>query len=77
MKIELGKKYKDSVHGIEGIATVFSKFMTGCDRVCLEYVKDGSVKDLWVDVTRLEGFKPEPQDIKPGGPGKVAPQKNG
>ncbi len=72
-KIELGTKYRDTLHGIEGIATVQSIHLTGCDRICLEYLKDGEVKDIWVDITRLEGM--ETGDT-PGGPGKVAPSRD-
>jgi len=74
--IELGKKYRDTVHGIEGIATCHSRYLTGCDRVGLEYMKDGEIKDFWVDVNRLEGVKIPPDQQLPGGPQKHAPSKS-
>lgn len=71
--VKLGEKYRDKIHGIEGIATSYSHYLTGCDRVDLEYVKDGKVTDHWVDVTRLEAVKLTKEQKKPGGPGKSDP----
>lgn len=61
-KVELGKKYRDKLHKIKGVATAICKYLTGCDYVCLEYIKDDGtgpeVKELWLDVVRLEEIAP-------------------
>lgn len=44
MKIKLGKKYRDNVHGFEGVATCQQSHLTGCDRIYLEFLKDGEIK---------------------------------
>ena len=55
MKVQLGKKYKDIVHGIEGVAVTYCNYLTGCDRVSLDYIdKNGNLKSHFVDVTRCE-----------------------
>lgn len=81
-EIKLGHHYKDKVHGVQGIATCHSRYLTGCDRVCLEAVtRDGEIKEYWLDVNRLEkmdeiAYPPaevQTQHAK-GGPGKVAPK---
>ena len=75
--IELGKKYKDSITGFEGIATARTEYMFGCVRILLEGKKlkpDGTSNELWFDEQRLvpKAAKKEP----PGGPGAVAPQRS-
>ena len=76
MEIKLGRTYTDSLHGISGIATVYSQYITGCNRVCLERVgEDGLIIEYWVDTTRLDGVQLPEGDNKPGGPGKVAPSR--
>ena len=73
-KVRLGSKYTDTLHGTTGVATAITSYLTGCDRVCLEWTKDdGEVDSVWLDVTRLEGVTLPKKDQKPGGPGKVAP----
>jgi len=74
MKLELGKVYRDSVHGWEGIATSRTEFLTGCDRVCLERMQDGEIKESYFDVTRIEGVELPPEQKKPGGPGRAVPK---
>lgn len=65
-KVELGKKYKDIVHGVEGIATTYCSYLTGCDRVTLQYLdKDGNIKDRFLDVTQCEEVKDFKQIIIP------------
>ena len=52
--ITLGLEYSDAVLGIKGIAVSYAIHLTGCNRVCLEWVnKDGEVRDIWIDETRL------------------------
>lgn len=65
--IELGRQYRDRIHGIEGIAVSHIRYITGCDQVNLERVVNGEVKNQWVDVTRLEGVELDPEE-NPGGP---------
>lgn len=74
-KIEFGKKYKDRVHGFEGIATARTEFLTGCARVCLETIKDEQIKESWFDETRLEGVELTPEQDIIGGPGPTPPSR--
>ena len=50
----LGETYTDSIHGNKGIAVVYAIHLTGCNRVCLEWVgTSGVLNQMWVDETRL------------------------
>lgn len=77
----LGDTYIDTLHKREGIATCYATHLTGCNRICLEWIdNDGDIKELWVDETRLKHKKTgdmliEPEDIEPG-PGPD-PKKRG
>lgn len=71
-KVKLGENYRDTIHGVVGIATCRSQYITGCERVCLEYVQDGDVKEYWVDEIRLEGITEE----KAGGSHSIPPNRN-
>ncbi len=76
--IELGKKYKDSITGFEGIATARTEYMFGCVNILLvgkELKSDGTPNELWFDEQRLV---PKGKDKKepPGGPGAIAPQRS-
>lgn len=74
--IELGKKYRDDIHGFEGVATVHSRHLTGCDRVLLEAMDDkNELKEYWFDVTRLESVKIPASETLPGGPQKTPPSR--
>ena len=75
-KIELGKKYKEDIHGMEGIAIAYCKYITGCDQVQLEWMKDEVLHSMWIDITRLKGVKVAPKDKKPGGPQAHAPMRH-
>lgn len=66
-KIELGKKYTDKIHGFTGVATCHQKHLTGCDRIYLEFIKDGEIKGSWFDITQLKNVKVSKADKKPGG----------
>lgn len=70
----LGAKYKDSVLGVEGVATAGASYLTGCDQLQLA-AKDanGMPFSHWVDVTRLENVEVEP---RPGGPGLQITQRH-
>jgi hypothetical protein len=77
--ISLGWRYHDKVHGekIEGVAICVSLWFTGCNRVCLEYIHKGEIKEHWIDVNRAvlvpNQDAPTKLDVekKPGGPGDV------
>lgn len=76
-KIELGKRYRDKIHGLTGVAAVLSAYLTGCDRVGLEYLNnDGEVKTHYIDVSRVELIEEDRNEQKKlnkdddnGGPG--------
>jgi hypothetical protein len=54
-ELELGKKYRDTVSGWEGIATCQLKYMNGCVRYDLEGSdKDGQPKGFVFDGEQLE-----------------------
>ena len=69
--IELGKSYRERVHGRTGVATATAKYLTGCDQVCLEWLgTDDEMKDCWVDITTIMGWDEGPA----GGPQKTPPK---
>lgn len=71
MSVQLGKRYRDSLTGIEGIATSRTTYLYGCVRVGLETLaKEGEPKDLWFDEQRLvdEAGNPVDTDATTGGP---------
>lgn len=51
--VKLGEKYRDSITGLEGVATARTEYLYGCVRVVLEAVKDGKPEELWFDEQRL------------------------
>lgn len=73
--IELGKKGKDKITGLEGIITGRATYLYGCDQYCLvPKSKDGAISEgAWFDEGRLEvideGIKPESVQVEEkGGP---------
>ena len=77
-KVELGKKYKDIVMGTEGICVSYTRFLTGCDRVNLEYKnKDGDVKSYHLDVSCCKEVKKFKQIIIPPQETEVGPKTGG
>lgn len=77
--VTLGKRYRDTVHGVEGVAVAKYVYLTGCDRVCLEWPKDGDIKSATFDVTQLEAVSdasPVRTTKTAGGPGRVPPSKS-
>lgn len=58
----LGAEYTDTVSRVKGVAISLTSYVTGCDRVCLEYVKADGERAAWhTDVLRLvdaEGICP-------------------
>jgi hypothetical protein len=63
----LGRTYRDTVQGVEGIAIAGASYLTGCDQINLAS-KDANGLPFthWVDVTRIAGVQVEE---RPGGPG--------
>ena len=54
-KMLLGRTYKDRLHGIQGIATHEIRYITGCNRVCLEKLdKDGCIQEFYFDVNMVD-----------------------
>lgn len=64
--ITLGEKYTDSVHNITGIATAYCTHLTGCNRICLEWVDNNDIKEYWVDETRIKDLVLEKVEDGPG-----------
>ena len=57
-KLELGKKYRDTITGIEGACTGIAEYLTGCTQGLLEHRNDsGSANAVWFDIDRLELLK--------------------
>lgn len=57
MEFKLGQRLHDPITGLEGIATGFCTYITGCDQYLIQPArkKDGEVADSrWVDEDRLE-----------------------
>jgi hypothetical protein len=73
--IILGDRYRDSVTGIEGVATVVSFYMHACERVTIEWVKEGKVEYEAFDAPRLVHCLTGdvPKVVKTGGPGGREP----
>ncbi len=55
MKIQLGKRYRDTISGFEGTATARHEYLYGCVRVLLEgrSVEDKAGEELVFDEQRL------------------------
>ena len=76
--IKLGKKYKDSLSGIEGRATAITEYEYGCRRVALEWLgknSDGNkcCVEAWFDEERLIGKESK---ARKGGPGSVPAKRS-
>ena len=69
--IILGDKYRDPLTGFEGVATAVTFYLHACERVSLEYVKDGEIKYESFDAPRSIHVKTEtqPKTTRTGGPG--------
>lgn len=74
----LGKKYRDTLLDVIGIATAGISYLTGCDQLCIEY-KDAAGRPVsaWHDVTRIEAVKGKKQQVPdvPGGPPPNIPSR--
>ena len=75
--VTLGKKYRDVIHGFEGIATQHIRYISGCDRVFLEVCnkEKAELNGIWVDITQIEGVRVVKKDTKPGGPQPEPPSR--
>lgn len=78
IEIVLGKTYRDTIFGIEGIATAHCKYITGCDHIRLDRLKDEKVESEWFDIARLEVVKKKVVSLKKtskvGGPASHPPK---
>lgn len=52
--IELGQKYRDTVTGLEGVATARIEYLAGQPRVMLESRCEGKIREHWFEHERLE-----------------------
>ena len=74
--IELGKVYRDNIHKFEGVATIVTRYLAGCDRVCLETMEKSEVKETWFDISRLEKVEIPTSEARPGGPQSSPPPRS-
>lgn len=65
--IELGKTYRDKIHQFEGVATIITRYIDSCDRVCLETMEKSEIKETWFDIYRLEKVNVADSEARPGG----------
>lgn len=72
-KIKLGEKYRDRVHGIEGVAISVHNYLHGCTRVTLQWIKDGALGEHTFDSPQLEGVT----STKTGGPRPIPGARTG
>lgn len=52
--VTLGEKYRDPLTGFEGVAVAVTFYLHACERVALEFIKDGALKCEYFDAPRLE-----------------------
>lgn len=73
-EVILGEKYVDKQSGVEGIAVSVTFYQHGCERVALERVVDGDLREYCFDSPRLTSVKAEEQVSakKTGGPQRTA-----
>lgn len=71
--IQLGETYRDEQTGITGVATSVGFFQHACERIVLEFVNDGELKEYAFDAPRLVHVNTnEPaKSERPGGPHDV------
>lgn len=76
--IVLGEKYRDEQTGIVGIATAVTFHQHACERVLIEYVKDGELKELVFDSPRLVNIETGEKAAteKTGGPDHSATRRD-
>ena len=79
-KFTLSKKYRDTMLGVEGVATAGVTYLTGCDQLEIKWVgPDGSINTHWVDVIYIKSVEKERAgksvEKKPGGPQPTIPTR--
>lgn len=69
--IVMGDEYRDSVTGVKGTATSVTFFLHACERVTLEFMREGKLAYEVFDAPRLIHVETEavPKVTKTGGPG--------
>lgn len=70
--IEIGKKVRDKISGLEGIAIARAEWLYGCVRFCVQpqELKDGEpVDSTWFDEPQLEYVTREVKKTVPSGGG--------
>jgi len=80
--IELGYVVKDSVSGFKGVAVAKTKYLNGCNRICVqpEVKKDGKLPEQgWFDEPQLivEKKKVKKGSQKTGGIAHYIPSSKG
>lgn len=67
----LGDRYRDPLTGFEGVATAVTFYLHACERVTLEFIKDGEIKFESFDAPRLihVATGEQPTTTRTGGPG--------
>lgn len=85
-KIMLGQKYMDKDTGLVGTATSLHFYKNACERVVLQYLHDGDIKEASFDAVDLEPvdtpipaekmnrIEEEINTAKPGGPARSMPK---
>lgn len=70
--IRLGERYRDTQTGIEGHVTAITFFQHGCERVSIEAVVNGEIKEYGFDAPRMVHIETNVQASSPrvGGPEK-------
>ena len=70
-EVELGETYVDTITGMKGKATACTFYLHACERVTLEFLKDGELKYESFDAPRLKKFGTEKPlaTTRTGGPG--------
>ncbi len=76
--VKLGNKARDTMTGFEGIVVAITKWLYGCNRICVEPTKldkDGNPSEgRWFDEQRIEVVRPTKPKVskdntaKTGGP---------
>jgi len=76
--IVLGEKYRDNQTGIEGTAVGVHFYQFGCERVSLESVNKGEIKEYGFDAPRLTHIETgvTAKTTKTGGPAKHLPTRS-
>jgi len=75
---KLGERYRDPLTGFEGVATGVTFYLHACERITLEFVKDGKIEYESFDAPRLVHIRSglQPVTERTGGPGGREAQPN-